>query len=405
MPGEPGTAFRDRKAVLRSCLPHWPVMGLTRWPHSLKPMDPETTTPSPAEDVALPFDELSPEHAGLLASWKTGDQTVTKPAAKAAAAATAEEAEADDPEENQDEEDENADDDAADENADDSEIPAEEGESEEEEGEAEEQGEEEPETEPADKSKVQKRIDTLTAQKKDLQGQLTAAQAELTTLKSGGAKPGQPIALVPLPEDPLSHLTAPEDVDAELDRARKALAWCKANRNGGTVPKAGGSSEVQELSAEEVEAIRDEQEAILEHAPRRKDWIRAYQQSNAEARKAWPDLFQSADAKAFVAEMIKQVPGLARHPHHEMIIGDALAGAQLRTGKLKAVAVGKKPLPASASKTAPSSPRPALSGSAAAPSSLPRGAKPDTAAMRGKVMSGELDGDEAVEAMLAAKFG
>jgi hypothetical protein len=170
--------------------------------------------------------------------------------------------------------------------------------------------------------------------------------------------------------------------------------------------KSQGSSEMQELSAEDVEAIRDEQESILEHAPRRKDWIRAYQQSNAEARKSWPKLFKDADAKSFVAEMIKQVPGLARHPHHEMIIGDALAGAQLRTGKLKAVAVGSKPLPVSAdgaSKTAPS--RSALSGSAAAPSSLPRGARPDTSSMRDRVMSGDLDGDEAVTAMLAAKFG
>jgi hypothetical protein len=44
-------------------------------------MDPDPLNPTPAEDTALPFDELSPEHAGLLASWKTGDQTGTKPAA------------------------------------------------------------------------------------------------------------------------------------------------------------------------------------------------------------------------------------------------------------------------------------------------------------------------------------
>ncbi|MES2470435.1 MAG: hypothetical protein V4675_24285 [Verrucomicrobiota bacterium] len=108
-------------------------------------METDTTNPTPAEDAALPFDELSPEHAGLLASWKTGDQTGKKPAAKAAAAATAEEAEADDPDD-QDEEGEEA---------------------EPEEGEAAEPEEgEEPEAEPAEKSKVQKRIDTLTAQKK-----------------------------------------------------------------------------------------------------------------------------------------------------------------------------------------------------------------------------------------------
>ncbi len=130
MPGEPGTAFRDRKTVLRSSLPHWPVMGLTHWPHSLKPMETDPTNPIPAEDAALPFDELSPEHAGLLASWKSGDQTGNKPAATAAAAAIAEDAEADDPD-NQ-EEDENADDHDAGAAAE-SEIPAEEGEGEEEE--------------------------------------------------------------------------------------------------------------------------------------------------------------------------------------------------------------------------------------------------------------------------------
>ena len=147
MPGEPGTAFRDRTSVLRSCLPHWPLMGLTRWPHSLEPMDIDPTNPTPADDAALPLDELSPEHAGLLASWKTGDQTGKKPAAKTAAAATAEEAEADDPDDNQEEEDENADDDAG--AADESETPADEGEGGEKEGGAEEEGEEQPE-EPAD---------------------------------------------------------------------------------------------------------------------------------------------------------------------------------------------------------------------------------------------------------------
>ncbi len=321
-----------------------------RWPHSLEPMHPEATTSTPAEDTALPLDELSPELAGLLASWKPGEQTGKKPAAKAAAAATAEEAGADDPDETQNVND-NADDDADDStDSDKSQTPADEGKGEEEEAGA------------ADKAKIKKRIDTLTAQQKGLQDQLTA-------LKGGRADPGQPIALVPLPEDLLTYLTEPEEVDADLDRGRKALAWCNANRNGGTVPKAAGSSQVQELSAEEVEAIRDEQVAIREHAPRRKDWIRAYQQRHAEAEQAWPQQFKSADSKAVVAEMIKEVPGLARHPHHEMIMGDALAGAQLRSGQLTAVAVGKNPLPASAGKTAAAvaSPRPALSGSRGRP--------------------------------------
>lgn len=74
---------------------------------------------------------------------------------------------------------------------------------------------------------------------------------------------------MPLPEEPLSHLTAPEDVDAALVRDRKAVDWCKGNRNGGAVPKGDGSGELRELTAEEVEAIRDEQEVIPEHAPRR----------------------------------------------------------------------------------------------------------------------------------------
>ncbi len=353
---------------------------------------PTPQSPPPAEDTtAIPLDELSAEHSELLASWKKDG-----PAAPAAATATAEEAEAGEPD-SQDEEDENAEP-----GADESEGAGDGDEEQEAEGE-----EEQEEAEPTEeKSKVQKRIDTLTAQKKDLQGQLTAAQAELTTLKSGGKKPGEPIALVPLPEDPLSYLTAPEDVDAALAQARRNLAWCKANKAGAVVPKGDGSKDTRELSAEEIEEIREEQQLILEHAPVRKDWLRAYQQSHTEAEKAWPDLFKSPDSKAFVAEMIKQVPGLARHPHHEMIIGDALAGAQLRTGKLKAVAVGKKPLPAPA-KTAPAaaSPRPGLAASAAAPSSLPRGAQPDTSAMRDKGFRGEMDGDEAVEAIMAARFG
>jgi hypothetical protein len=346
---------------------------------------PETTNTAPDnDDITL---ELSAEEAAQLAAWKAEESGGN--------AADADE-DADDNASDDEDEDDNDGTGSGEDAGEEQETESEEEEETEEEKEEEEEteGEEKP-----DKTKVQKRFDALTAQKKTLETQLAQAQQEITTLKSG-ARPGEPLPLVPLAEDPLAHLTSPEAVESAIEKAQGFIKWAKANKNGATV-------EGTEMSAEDIEAFRDEQEAILAAAPKRLKWLADYQQGTAAARASYPELFQQGtDANAFVSQVIKLVPGLARHPLHEQLIGDMFAGAQLRLGNIKAVKASpvKAAAPAktaAAVKTA----KPSLSSSASSPSSAPRGSKPDTSAILDKAYNGQMDSDDAVAALLESRFG
>lgn len=351
--------------------------------------------------------ELDADSAALLADW-TKDKAATLPGQTPAAGETPE-AEADGQDPGADPEDGTGDEPEPEEEEN---NEGEDGDKEEEQ--EDEDGEEEPEPEA---TPVQKRINKLTAQKKELQAKLTALETEHATLKAGGLKPGQPVPLVPLAEDPLSHLSSAEDVQAKIQQAKAAIAWCKANKNGGQVPKEPGSAERVELTAEDVEATREEQEAILnEHAPARLQWLQRFDEAHAQALTAYPDVFKAGTKdNAFVREVIKHVPGLARHPLHELFIGDMIAGAGVRMGTHKLVrvtppaAAGKAaaaPAPGTAATgKAPSAARPSLAASAAAPAPRPRGARPDTSATMERALKGDIDSGDAVDAMLAAKFG
>jgi hypothetical protein len=155
-------------------------------------MDIETTTPPPEKENTPPFDQVSLELAGLLESRKTGEQTGKKPAAKAPVAATDKEAGAHDPDETKGKN-HDADADPVDSTDAQYSAPAY-------------TDEEQPEAGTADKSKLQKQIDTQTAQTKDPQGQLTAAlviimsrirNSKLVLAKKSGVRPERKSAETP----------------------------------------------------------------------------------------------------------------------------------------------------------------------------------------------------------------
>lgn len=390
-------------------------MGLTHWPHGLVMADnttntnttapaasPQAAAPSAAESL-IPLTELDATSAATLAAWRKQD----KPSGSTDAGNGSGDNLADD--DSSDEEDEDGtDEDQGQDQSDDSEDNAGDGDgSDDTDGDGEDTDDGDDEADGPEKTPVQKRIDKLTGQKKDLQARLAAAEAEVATLKSAGPKPGQPLALVPMPEDPLSTLTTPADVDNAMERARETIKWAKANKHGASVPTAPGSKETVELSAEQIEELRDEAEELLrEHGPNRKKWLDGYEASHKLALDSYPDMFKAGSPdQQYIAEVIKHVPGLARHPMHEVFIGDMLTGAQIRSGRLKLVRADSKATAAAPTrKSASNKPVPSLSTEARSPAPRPRGAKPDTSDVRDKAFAGKTNARDAVEAMLANKF-
>lgn len=381
-----------------------------------------TASATPGESSSLPIDsftELDSASRAVLAGWRKGGNS----GASAADAATEQptsklETEADDS--TDENEDNNAADNTGTEGNDDGEGQTDtteeeaetdaETETEETEEESEEE-EEETETEDGKKTNVQKRFDKLTAQKAAIREERDTAREEAAALKTEletlrGKVTTQPIPLVPLPEDPLSTLTTETDVDARIQKAEATIAWCKANRRGASVPRAEGSTEMVDLDEDEISDLREREEEILsKHAPARKEYIQTFAKATDVARKSYPTIFQTGhDDQKYAQAVMKTIPGLARHPLHELFIGDMLLGASIRHGKAVVVRKEGKDAPGKPAVVLKKTPvKTPLSSSAVSPTAKPAGSKPDTSALKAKAFESGSQAD--VDKLFEAKFG
>lgn len=354
---------------------------------------------TPGEDSGLPISsltELSSAERAVLAGWK-------KPAPGATSETSDAETPSDQAEDDEDQKTEESTDATETEEAS---ATEEEETTEEEKSEDEEEKEEESEEEEA--KGVQKRINQLHAQKAKAREERDEAIAERDALKEQlqaltERLTTKPLALMPTPEDPLAELTTEDQIEARMEKARATIQWCKANRKGAEVPRAEGSDEMVELDPDQIQAIREQEEEVLnEHAPRRKEYIQAFATATANAREAYPTLFKSGHKdQAYATAVMKMIPGFARHPFHELFIGDMLLGAQVRLGKAVVVRKDEKATPPAVVKKAPvKSP---LSASATTPATKQAGSKPDTSALKAKAFTSGSQAD--VEKLFEAKFG
>lgn len=267
--------------------------------------------------------------------------------------------------------------------------------------------------EEAEVTPVQKRINKLTAQKKELAERLAAREAELREAKAklldAAAAPersagGDPLSDV-MDVDTLAQRAA--EAKARAAEAEQRIAWCRKHRHGGEVLKAKGSTETVHLDADEVaemreaeeDALRAAREVLEKHVPARMQWLEVREKVDQTARAAYPGMYAegTADAK-YRTEFLAQIRGLREHPLADLFIGDALVGAKVRHGQL--VAVPKvKPKPAA---KAPA-PKPALSAAASPAPSREPGSGPDTRALLERAVKSGSEAD--IEAAIAARFG
>lgn len=236
-----------------------------------------------------------------------------------------------------------------------------------EEDEAKPESEEESEPEP---SKVQQRIDRLTAEKHELREERDSIKAELEALrKQAEAKP--PVVTVD-PDNPLSSFTDAAALEAEINKAQWALDWADDNRDGGSVNQNG---EEKFYDAEAVKEIRTRAKALLRQAPKQQEYIKLREEALPLAKTVYPELFQQGTVpKAYLDASLKAYPWLTRFPGYELIIGDAFVGESMRRAKieqqqrkLSSSKAKKSPAPAAKVMKTPSpGARPKVSGSEAA---------------------------------------
>jgi len=211
--------------------------------------------------------------------------------------------------------------------------------------EQEEDAKEDPE-DPPEKDGVQKRIDKLTAQKREAQERAEALERELQEAKAKledveANKDAPPV--VAAESNPFANVWEEGKLQGEWEKAREVVRWCKRNENGAVLGE-------KEYTAEDIASIRERAEDALElHIPRRAAFLTQYKQAKPVAEKLYPFWRDRKSVEYSEAqEVLRAMPGLGQLPEHQILIGDFIAGRKARIEREKAPAKPKpvlKPAP------------------------------------------------------------
>lgn len=245
-------------------------------------------------------------------------------------------------------------------------------------------------------ARLLKRIDKLTAKRREAEEALEKTREETEKLRTELAAASK-VVLQPTPDDPLSDVETIEDLDARIAAAKRVRTWAMTNRDGATVKGADGQDEYVE-AAEIARHLAAADAIVMEHGPSRRSWLAQRETSVNEAKAAYPAFFTqgSAESKA-LRDILKQYPALGKYPNVELIIGDALVGQQARMARQEAQAKAQSAkTPASPSRKAPTpAPEPPkVTGKAKVPAKAVR----EGAALK-KVLEGSGDRDSVASLM------
>lgn len=176
---------------------------------------------------------------------------------------------------------------------------------------------------------VKKRIDKLTAKKREAEAEIERLRQEVDRLSQEAEKPAQN----PNTDNPYANLTTAEHVQKEMDQAKSVRRWCEMNPDGAVVTNKDGTE--TEYSAEDIRAIKVKAlDALEEHLPRQLQYIQNFNQMEQVAIKEYPWWKDKAARERQMAEMfIKAFPEVKKFPDYKMVIGDLVTGIKVRESK------------------------------------------------------------------------
>lgn len=209
--------------------------------------------------------------------------------------------------------------------------------------------------------KLLRRIDKITAKRREAEERAEQLETELSDLRSKfDSTP--PVTLAPTAADPLADIETPEALEERVSIAKKVRKWALSNLEGASVTNANGE-EVYYEPAQVREFLANADEMLTEHAPKRREWLTHRQTFVPEAQAAYPSLFKAgSQEQAVYRETLKAYPALKNMPNIELIIGDAIEGQKMRFARQQAAATKAASASSSAKtpvKSAPSAPSPA----------------------------------------------
>ncbi len=183
---------------------------------------------------------------------------------------------------------------------------------------------------------VQKRIDKLTAKRKEAEAEIAKLKEEVEALKNTTATPKS----VESSDEPFSNLNTIAEIEAEIAQARSVRNWAEENADGYTETKENGE-EVYYDPAKIRQIKVNAMKALEEGLPKRLQYIQARDQVEQIAVKEypwWKD--KTAKERQIAEQFLNAFPSIKRFPDYKMVIGDYIRGVRAREAAVK----GQKPV-------------------------------------------------------------
>jgi hypothetical protein len=188
---------------------------------------------------------------------------------------------------------------------------------------------------------VKKRIDRLTAKRREAEAEVEKLRTEMETLRQEASqKPVQNHN----PDNPYSHLNTPDAISKEMEQAKQIRRWCELNPDGATVKDKEGNE--TDYSAEEVRRIKIKaMDAMEEHLPKQQMYIQQASHMEQIATKEYPWWKDKTSKEHVLAQKFLQVfPEIKRYPDYKIVVGDYLRGIKAREQSAKSGAPQRAPV-------------------------------------------------------------
>jgi len=197
---------------------------------------------------------------------------------------------------------------------------------------------------------VQKRIDKLTAKRKEAEDEIARLRKEVDDLKQN-TNPQR--SEVVIPDVPHSDLNSVAEIEAEIAQARSVRDWAEANADGYTATDAEGN-ETHYDSAQVRQIKINAMKAIETSLPQRYQYIQARDGIENLVAKEYPWWKDKTSKERQIAEQfLGAFPHIKKFPDYKMVIGDYLRGVRARESMRGHSQIQKAPIQPRSNSVAP----------------------------------------------------
>ena len=163
---------------------------------------------------------------------------------------------------------------------------------------------------------MQKRLDKLTALRREAEERAKKLEDEVSDLKRSKA------VAAPVSNNPYGQLESASDIQAEFERQRKIRLFCERYPDG-YYPESGESISKESIAKSKVKALM----AIEEHLPQQMDYVQNYNQAKKIANNDFKWLSDPTDDRtAKVKAFVDAVPEIKRFPDYEIYAAHMVSG-------------------------------------------------------------------------------